>query len=268
MYSLPRIIVSLLVFFSFHAAFCDNPYIIRGGPGEAGMGSVCIMRPGFWSSFSNQALLAHNRSPGLGFSYENRFSIPELGTATAAIVIPVAQSSMGITYSHFGYPEFRRSAVGAHCGLILSENISAGIGIDYFSEKASGDYESFRSATFEAGLFIRASEKVTAGVHLFNPLPNSLRKTFMPSTLRAGAGIRLNSMLFAGAEVEMTMGQKLILRAGFEYMPAKNISLRGGFCTENTSFSFGPGYMLRWLRIDLSFVTHERLGITSGASLI
>ena len=35
------------------------------------------------------------------------------------------------------------------------------------------------------------SEKITIGLHLFNPVPGSLRKTYLPSCLRAGAGIRL-----------------------------------------------------------------------------
>jgi hypothetical protein len=59
-----------------------------------------------------------------------------------------------------------------------------------------------------------------------------------------------------------------MIRTGFEYEAVKNLWLRGGFSTENSSFSFGLGYLLKSLKLDLSFATHEKLGITSSASLI
>ena len=33
-----------------------------------------------------------------------------------------------------------------------------------------------------------ANENTSLGIHVFNPVPNSLRKTIMPSSLRIGAG--------------------------------------------------------------------------------
>jgi hypothetical protein len=95
-----------------------------------------------------------------------------------------------------------------------------------------------------------------------------LRKSYLPSILRAGAGIYLNRLLFACAEAEITTGRNLMLKTGFEYGSGKNFRLRGGFSSENTSFSFGIGYLLKSVQIDLGFTTHERLGITSSASII
>ncbi len=125
-----------------------------------------------------------------------------------------------------------------------------------------------RSLTFEAGVLIIPSEKIRIGFHLFNPVPNSLRKTYLPSCIRAGAGIWLSSILFACAEAEMSTGRNLNLKTGFEYEPAKNLRIRGGFSSENTSFSFGIGYLLKSAQLDLGFATHERLGVTSSASII
>lgn len=238
------------------------------GAGEAGMGSVCIMKTGFWPSFRNQAILAYNTSLTVGFNYENRFNLWELGTRTAGIAVPAGKTSLGIIYSHFGYSDFKRSMFGLACGMPLGENLSAGVQVDYFLENASGDYESYHAVTCEAGLYFRPYEKVSVGVHIFNPVPNSLRKTIMPSSIRAGAGIELSKVLFAGAEAEMSSGEKLIIRTGFEYEVMKKLSLRGGFSSENYSFTFGLGYLFKSLKIDLSFATHDKLGITSSASLI
>lgn len=268
MFSLYKIIVSFLLIFLSPRLLGDNPYLMSSGAGEAGMGSVCVMKTGFWPSFSNQALLANNTSFIAGFNYENRFNLRELGTRTAGLIIPAGRTSLGLTYSHFGYSDFRRSMAGLACGMPLGENISGGIQIDYFLEKTPGDYDNYQSVSFEAGLYFMPSEKVSIGIHVFNPVPNSLRKTNMPSSLRAGAGIELSKVLFAGAEAEMSTGEKLIVRTGFEYEVFKKLLLRGGFSSENTSFTFGLGYLLKSIKIDLSFASHEKLGITSSASLI
>lgn len=256
------------MFFLLRTGYGGNPYLISAGAGESGMGSVCVMKTGFWPSFRNQSILAYNTSVTAGFNYENRFNLRELGTRTAGFAIPAGKTSLGIIYSHFGYSDFRRSMFGLACGMPLGENIAAGVQIDYFLVKTSGDYDPGHSVTFEAGLFFKPADKVSAGIHIFNPVPNSMRKTLMPSSIRAGAGIELSKVLFAGAEAEMSSGEKLIIRTGFEYEFMKKLWLRGGFSSENSSFTFGLGYLLKSLKIDLSFATHDRLGITSSASLI
>ncbi len=268
MYSLHRIIVSLFLLFLSFKASGENPYRFYAGARETGMGSVSIMKSGFWTSFRNQALLAYNTSVYAGIDYKNRFFIPELGSRTAAIIIPAGGTTLGIIYSHFGYSDFSRQGAGLACGLPLSEKITAGMQIDYFSEKTSGEYDNHQMVTCEAGLALKVSDNTTIGIHLFNPVPNSFRKSFLPSTLTAGAGINLSKVLFAGAEAEMSTGEKLLFRTGFEYEAVKKLWLRGGFCSGNTSFSFGLGYTLKAVQLDLAFATHERLGVSSSISMV
>jgi hypothetical protein len=232
------------------------------------MGFVCIMNNSFWGSFHNQASLALNETFALGFSYENRFNISELGTRSAGIVIPAGRASIGAIYSRFGYQDFRREMAGLACGIRLGEKIVAGVQADCFSERTFAEYSNSVFITCEAGIIVIPSDNIRIGLHLFNPVPGSLRKSFVPSRLRAGAGIDLSKTLFAGAEAEMSSGDRLIIRTGFDYEAVQNFRLRAGFSTENTSFSFGIGYLLKSFQLDLGFATHDRLGITSSASLV
>jgi hypothetical protein len=249
-------------------ASCGMPYGISAGAGEAGTGYACVMKKGFWSSFHNQALLAFNNSYQAGFNYENRFGIKELGTRTAALLIPAGKASIGAAYSHFGYTDFKRDMAGVACGMILSEKLAAGVQIDYFSERTIGEYNNNQCVTFETGLVASPSEKIMIGIHIFNPLPNSIRKTHEPITLSIGAGAELSRILFAGAEAEMCSGGKFTLKTGFEYEAVKNLWLRAGYVTLNNSFCFGTGFRSGIAMIDLAFATHERLGVTSSVSLI
>ncbi|MBI5010397.1 MAG: hypothetical protein HZB98_12280 [Bacteroidia bacterium] len=266
--SLRKLSVSvLLTFISVTSSGIDR-YSLSAGAGEAGAGYVCIMKQGFWASFSNQALLAGNNSFSFGINYDNRFNINELGTRTVGLIIPSGRASLGVIYSNFGYADFRRDMTGVACGLKLSEKLSAGAQVDYFAELAPGEYEDTHIISGEAGIVFSAAENTTIGFHVFNPVPNSVRKSSMPLTLRTGAGTMLNKLLFVGAEAEMSSVNSIILRMGFEYEAAKKFFLRSGFCTEYNSFSFGFGYRVKFVKMDLAFTTHEKLGITSSASLI
>jgi hypothetical protein len=266
--SLLKISVSVILIFLNLTAQGGDLYRPSAGAAEAGMGYVCVMKKGFWSSFHNQASLAYNNSFSSGFNWENRFGIKELGTGTAGLIIPAGKSSIGAVYSNFGYTDFKREMAGLACGMKLSEKISAGIQVDYFSEKTSEEYNKYQSVTFEAGVIITPAENIILGIHLFNPIPNSLRKNFLPVRIRVGAGTYLNKSLFTGIESEMSSGSNLIIRTGFEYEAAKKLWLRGGFSSNNNSFCFGLGYLIKAAQLDFGFTTHEKLGVTSSASVI
>jgi hypothetical protein len=184
------------------------------------------------------------------------------------MIIPGGKASVGVIYSHFGYTDFKRDMSGLACGMKLTNKIAAGLQVDYFAERSAGEYSNIQSVTCEVGLLVTPSENTMIGLHLFNPVPNSLRKSFLPTSLRIGAGTNLNKLLFTGIEAEMSSGSNLIFRTGFEYEAAKKLWLRGGFCTNNNSFSFGLGLRVKFVQMDISFVTHEKLGVTSSISLI
>lgn len=268
MFSLRKISVLLILFSVPLALSGEDPMWFSAGAAGTGMGSVSATGSGFWSSFSNQALLTENNRYSAGISFLNRFNIPELGTYSAGIIIPAGKSTGGIMYYRFGYSDYKREKIGLACGMRLSEKISAGIQIDYVAVATSDKYACSQSLTFETGLLIQASESVSVGIHLFNPVPNSLRKSFVPSSLSAGIVTKLGRSLNTAAELSMRSGRSLAIRLGFDYEAVSKLHLRGGFSTENTSFSFGTGFTWNSVIIDLAFATHERLGITTAASLI
>jgi hypothetical protein len=266
--SLLKIPVSALIISLSLAATAGDPFRPSAGAGEAGMGYACIVNKGFWSSFHNQALLSYNNSLSAGFSYENRFGISQLATRTAALIVPAGKACLSGFYSHFGYTDYNRNILGAGCGLRLSEKIFSGVQIDYLSERTSGEYSNSSSLTFEAGLLVLISENTRIGVHVFNPIPNSIREKKLSSCLRVGAGTTFNELLSATVEAELSSGNSIILKTGFEYEAFRKVWLRGGFSTENTSFSFGAGFLTKFAKVDIGFLTHEQLGITSEVSVV
>jgi hypothetical protein len=268
LFSLHKISVSLVFIFLSICASGSDPYTNTAGAPETGMNFSCIVKPGFWSSFHNQALLSASKSFCFGINYEDRFNISELGTRTAALIIPAGRTTFGALYSNFGYRDFMRHSLNIACGMNLSGKLLGGIQIDYFREKMPGNYQSCQMLTFEAGIIVNVSGSVNIGVHIFNPVPGSLRSDYLPSSLRTGAGVHLNDALFASAELEAGTDRDLIFRTGFDYRAGKTFSVRGGFSSENMSFSIGVGFEYRLVTVDLGFRTHEKLGISSSVSMI
>lgn len=268
MYSLHKIFVCLSVFFLPLTASGYNPYRMITGAEEAGMGSLSLYSKSFWSSFNNQALLAEKNSIVAAINYQDRFCLSQLATKSAGLIIPSGSGSAGLIFSHFGYKEFSRTMTGLACGLHLSEKISAGIQIDYFSEKAPGEFQHHHSVTFETGFFIKIRENIFASLHMFNPLPDALRKRNMPSTITTGAGIQLNKAFFAALETEMCSSERPVLKTGFTYELTDNLCLQGGFNTRNCSFSFGTGLTIKNIYLNMSISTHEKLGLSHFLSLV
>lgn len=268
MFSLHKISVVFLFIVLSLPATAGNPYRFTGGAAEAGAGYACAGKHDFWSSFHNEAILGINRSFSAGVCCENRFSLAGLSARSGAVIIPAGRASLGGLFSDSGFDALRRHSFSLACGLPLNEKISTGIGITYFIENCPPGYNDRMFITFGAGLLIAASENIRIGIHVFNPLPGSLRKGYLPMTLKAGVAFVPDRRLYAGLEAEMSTGSKLVIKTGFEYGASDKIWIRSGFRTENSSFSFGIGYRLKAMKLDIGFITHEKLGITSSVSMI
>jgi hypothetical protein len=146
--------------------------------------------------------------------------------------------------------------------------IIAGIQIDYISERTSGEYLNNTFLTCEAGIQIEPTSATRLGLHIFNPVPNSLRKYYMPTEIRIGAGYNINPLVFIGIEIEKSTRSDLVLKTGFEYELVNKLVLRGGFSSNTGSLIFGIGYKTKFLVADIAFVTHERLSVTPSVSII
>jgi len=266
--SLQNITVSVVIFLSAASVATANG-INRpaAGAGEAGMAYVCIMKPGLWASFHNQASLAYCHNTAFSFSYESRFGIKELSVKSACLIIPAGNGSAGLFYSRSGFTDYRREVTGLASALKLAPGLSAGVQIDLLAEHQQGEYKDYLQVSCEAGLIYEISHDIRMGIHIFNPVPNSLRNVPVPSSIRTGAGISISESLFAGLEAEMISGGKLNIRTGFEYKTVKNASLRCGYSTAEPSFSFGFGWITGPAIVDIAFSTHPRLGVTSCFSV-
>ncbi|MCA1757023.1 MAG: hypothetical protein LC649_06160 [Bacteroidales bacterium] len=246
----------------------QNPYALSAGAREASMAYADIASAGFWSSFHNQALLGYYKNFTLAMSHESRFGIAELSNKTFGLIIPSGHGSIGAAYSYYGYSDFNRHTAALAYGMMIGENITAGVQADLYSTRQWGNYSNYNEITFEAGLTWQPADPLTLAFHLYNPLPPPVRPENIPTVISTGLSYRFSERFMAAFEYAAGSNQINSLKAGCEGQVLDLLFLRGGLMTEPFGYSFGAGYRSRLFQADLSFITHENLGLTPSVSLL
>jgi hypothetical protein len=244
--------------------------VYPSGAAFAGLSNSAVAVTGLWSISHNQAGLANLNGFSGGVYQEQRFLLKELGLSALALALPVKPGTLGMDYSYFGYSKYHESQAGICFAKMLGKKFSAGIKIDYFSTFISNDYNRYTRVSFETGFLAYLTEKLSVGFHLFNPFPSKTNpndKSYLPSIANLGIAYKLYEKLMFTAETEKDYKLSPVYKAGVEFTAANQLFLRAGINTEPSSYSFGLGYSISHLTIDMAFSNHQVLGLTPHFSL-
>jgi hypothetical protein len=58
---------------------------------------------------------------GIGFSYENRFGLSELGLKTLNMALPAKWGTFGLTVQQFGFSNYNENKFGLAYGMMVSK---------------------------------------------------------------------------------------------------------------------------------------------------
>jgi hypothetical protein len=222
---------------------------------------------GYRHCFINPASLSYAMQPAAGISYYSRYGVSELSIKSLSLIIPNRNGAFGFNYSNRGFSELMYHNFSVSSGLRLSDNISLGVeaGIDAASSPATDSR--YITATCEAGVIVVVTKTLRVGLHLVNPVPNSLREYPLSSSAGTGAEIILSDYVSVSVLVEKSSRQPVSFSTGFNYQVTDEIQVRTGFSTSTKSFGFSFAYRFGSYDTELSFLSHTRLGISSLASV-
>jgi hypothetical protein len=246
-----------------------------GDPGMTGgraaaLGGCTIALSDPWSGFNNPAGLGWQRSIAAGAFYENRYLVSELGDRAAGVILPVRAGTFGVTLQYTGFTLYNEMRAGLAFGRCFSTHFSAGIRIGYLRIHIGEGYGNRNLVTCDIGCQFRPGRKLTAGIHLSNPVPVRISPHLdepLPVVIRAGIAWQPATPVTLCLEVEEVLSGTPSVRAGVEYRMAKPVTLRVGFMTNPTAFTFGFGIELSRFRLDLSSSYHLFLGYSPQASM-
>jgi hypothetical protein len=223
----------------------------------------------------NQSALTRIRSAGFGIYGERRFMLRETAAYTLAASMPTRLGNIGIQLNYAGFKNFNEHKMGLAYARKLGKKVDLGVQFNYYGYRVPA-YGNASTVNFELGLMLGLTEKLHAGVHVYNPVGGKLGKSTIPgmadekiaAAYKLGLGYDASEQFFIGSEIIKEEDKAVSVIAGFQYRFAKQFFVRGGIITESTAIYAGAGLAWKKWRLDITSGYHSRLGFSPGILLI
>ncbi|MEO0312486.1 MAG: hypothetical protein RIQ89_2143 [Bacteroidota bacterium] len=245
-------------------------YVI--GTRASAMGNAAVAASDAWSASNNQAGLGFIDQWSGALSYEQKFYTKELALRALSVQLPTKKTgTFGITAWQFGYQNYNETKIGLAYGKKLSPKLAAGVQLDYLSTFIADNYGSRNVFTIELGLMAKPLKNLTIGTHIFNPQRADLvagGNEKIPTVFRFGALYQFSKKLQITSEVQKDTEQSLMFKTGVAYSPIQQLEIRIGLATNPSLLSFGFGYKVNNLSIEVSTSYHQTLGFSPQLGLV
>ncbi len=199
---------------------------------------------------------------------ERKFLLKELSYNAAGITIPTKSGVFGFSANYYGFDLYNEKKIGLAYSRLFTEKLAAGIQFDYLGTSIS-EYGNASAFTFEAGLMMKINEKISAGVHVFNPVRINVgfAEEKIPTSISLGLSYMPGDKVLLAAETKKNIDDPAQLCLGVEYQVIDALHLRVGIETNPSVYSFGIGINIKQLKIDAGTSYHLVLGASPQLSI-
>ena len=216
-----------------------------------------------WAFHNNPGALADVEKISAGIYYENRFLLKELQSQAIAISIPLKVGVISFGGNLYGYNQYRSYKAGLGYSMKLSEMVYAGVQLNYQGIQFLEYYGSKNTVTAEVGVYTKFTEKWRLGVSVFNlgrAKLSDYEDDRFSTIMRLGSSYDFSEKLMLALELEKDVDNPLRLKTGVEYEVLREFYLRWGAKTTPLELSFGLGYHLKQVHLNIGSAYHQLLG--------
>lgn len=214
----------------------------------------------------NQASLANLKKSGAGLFGERRYMLNELKNLTALVGLTTTSGNFGINANYMGSAEYNESKIGLAYGRSLGAQVNIGAQFNYNALQIAG-YGDASTVSFELGTILHLSDKLSAGLHINNPVGGKFGKNEqekLPGIYSFGFGYDASEIFYAGAQIVKEENQPVAVIAGVQYKPVSQLLIRTGISSGTSLFWVGIGFSYQSIRFDVTSNWHPQLGISPG----
>ncbi|MBK6380352.1 MAG: hypothetical protein IPF72_11815 [Chitinophagaceae bacterium] len=218
----------------------------------------------------NQAALALTKQAGIGIFGERRFMLKETSVYTLGAAVPTRLGNIGIQLQYAGFKNFRENKIGLAYARKLGKLVDVGVQFNYYGYSIPA-YGKASAIKFEMGALFHLTGKLTAGIHVYNPIGGKLGKDKeekIAAAYKIGLGYDASDRFFIGSEIIKEEDKAVNVIAGLQYQFAKQFFAKAGFLSETGTAYAGAGIGWKNLRLDISSSYHPQLGFSPGILLI
>ncbi|MGR3810624.1 hypothetical protein [Jiulongibacter sp. NS-SX5] len=231
-----------------------------------GMGNALTALPVSESFFFNPAGLAFAEQNLIISSYDSRFNIGGLSTASLAGTWSRASFSIGVGAERFGDQLYNENKAGIALAKSTGR-IALGVKASYLGSYAENITSSATILT-EFGVMAKLNSKLNLGLHAVNLTGARLNDgENLPTTINLGLAFMPISQVSLSAVGSYIPEQKPSFRVGLQYALKENLFLRSGIDTAIKTNHFGFGYRYEKWQLDYAANTHPTLGLSHHLSL-
>lgn len=218
----------------------------------------------------NQAALAQSKSAGIGVFGERRFLLRETSVYTLGASLPTRLGNFGIQINYAGFKNFTENKIGLAYARKLGKLIDVGVQFNYYGYRIPA-YGNASTINFEIGAMLHLTDKLNAGLHVYNPVGGKLGKNSnekLAAAYKIGLGYDASDRFFISSEIIKEEDKPVNVIAGLQYQFAKQFFAKAGFISGSTTAYAGAGIAWKNLRLDISASYHPQLGFSPGILLI
>ena len=218
----------------------------------------------------NQAALALTKQAGIGIFGERRFMLKETSVYTLGAAVPTRLGNIGIQLQYAGFKNFRENKIGLAYARKLGKLVDVGVQFNYYGYSIPA-YGKAAAINFEIGAMFHLTGKLTAGIHVYNPIGGKLGKDKeekIAAAYKIGLGYDASDRFFISSEIIKEEDKAVNVIAGLQYQFAKQFFAKAGFLSETGTAYAGAGVGWKNLRLDISSSYHPQLGFSPGILLI
>jgi hypothetical protein len=241
------------------------------GARYVGLGAYSKNFADVYSTTQNPAALANLQKAAVALYGERRFAMQELNLYSAVLALPTQSGNFGLQADYFGFKNYNESQLGLAYARNLGTKAEVGVKFNYYGVNIPA-YGTATAVNFEAGALFHLSEKLMAGLHVYNPAGSKLGKNEneekLPAIYKVGMGYEASEKFFLSAEVVKQEDQDVNVNIGFQYNFIRQFMLRAGLATATNNSYVGVGMLVKQFRIDLAASYHPQLGFTPGLLLL
>ncbi|CAN5874330.1 hypothetical protein BH11BAC4_BH11BAC4_07390 [soil metagenome] len=234
------------------------------------LGAYSKTRSDVFSFTSNQAALATVPVAGIGIYGERRFMLNENSLYAVAAAIPTSLGNIGIQLNYGGFKNFNESKIGLAYARSLGKKLDIGVQFNYYGYRIPS-YGNASTINFELGAIIHFTDRLNAGIHIYNPVAGKLGKSSdekLAAAYKLGMGYDASESFYVSAEVIKEEDKPVNVTGGVQYRFKKQFFIRAGFISETSGSFGGVGVSWKNFRLDIAANYHPQLGFSPGLLLI
>ena len=237
---------------------------VSGGRAAA-MGGTAVCEQSIWAIQNNPAGLATLHGWHGGLYYENQWLLKETAFKSGGLAKNMAGvGCFGLSVCQYGWSQFGENLFSVAYARDFGPYLQMGLRADWIWLHLAETYPDRNVPGFELGVQSQVTEKLRLGASLFNPL-NSKLKTLnedaLPIVMTMGLSYQFTEDFVGQLEVEKDSQRTGVrIGGGLEYMLFERFSLRAGAQHNPNILSFGVGYLVGNIQVDVAAQFHQVLG--------